>query len=126
VVGTDCGSHTHTVVPDPANNRVLIYVSSSAPGSVYGEIVFGNECTAEHGKFQIVAVPLDDPASASVIRDVPLGPAAGQEVSTDCHDIGVLWNGSTATPPAPVSAPSSGTSPTRMTRSSCVTSRRRP
>ena len=94
VVGTDCGSHTQTVVPDPANNRVLIYVSSSAPGPVYGETVFGNECTAEHGKFQIVEVPLDDPAAASVIRDVPLGPAVGQEVSTDCHDIGVLWNGS--------------------------------
>ena len=36
VVGTDCGSHTHTVVPDPANNRVLIYVSSSAPGPCTG------------------------------------------------------------------------------------------
>ena len=27
-VYTDCGSHTHTLVPDLANNRVLLYVSS--------------------------------------------------------------------------------------------------
>jgi hypothetical protein len=31
-VYTDCGSHTHTVVPDPANNRLLLYISSY-PGS---------------------------------------------------------------------------------------------
>jgi hypothetical protein len=28
VVYADCGSHTHTLVPDLANNRVLLYVSS--------------------------------------------------------------------------------------------------
>ena len=27
-VATDCGSYTHTLVPDLANNRVLLYVSS--------------------------------------------------------------------------------------------------
>ncbi|HVL54177.1 MAG TPA: hypothetical protein VM344_07925, partial [Vitreimonas sp.] len=25
-IATDCGSHTHTLVPDPANGRVLVYV----------------------------------------------------------------------------------------------------
>jgi hypothetical protein len=29
-VATDCGSHTHTLVPDVANGRVLLYVSSYA------------------------------------------------------------------------------------------------
>ena len=29
-VRTDCGSHTHTLVPDLANNRLLIYVSSTS------------------------------------------------------------------------------------------------
>ncbi|MBA2356877.1 MAG: hypothetical protein H0V84_00440, partial [Actinobacteria bacterium] len=29
-VHTDCGSHTHTLVPDLANGRVLLYVSSYA------------------------------------------------------------------------------------------------
>jgi hypothetical protein len=32
-VYTDCGSHTHTLVPDLSNNRLLIYVSSY-PGRV--------------------------------------------------------------------------------------------
>ena len=93
-VGTDCGSHTHTVVPDLRNNRVLLYVSSSFPGPNYprSASAFGNECAAEHGKFQIVEVPLRHPERARVIRDVPLGPARGQEVSDDCHDIGVLIN----------------------------------
>ncbi len=36
-VETDCGSHTNTLVPDPANDRMLVYVSSYsrrvAPGA---------------------------------------------------------------------------------------------
>ena len=91
-VGTDCGSHTHTVVPDLAHNRVLIYVSSSGPGPEYPRTAFGNRCTAQHGKFQIIEVPLAAPQRARVIADVPLGPSAGATVSTDCHDIGVLIN----------------------------------
>ena len=48
-VATDCGSHTHTVVPDPANNRVLIYVANSGvpdPGEGYaaGDTVWGHQC----------------------------------------------------------------------------------
>jgi hypothetical protein len=35
---------------------------------------------------------LGAPERARVIRDVPLGPGVGREVSSDCHDIGVLWN----------------------------------
>ena len=31
-VRTDCGSHTHTLIPDLANGRLLIYVSSYAWG----------------------------------------------------------------------------------------------
>ena len=34
LVNTDCGSHTHTLVPDPPNNRVLIYVSSYPRGAL--------------------------------------------------------------------------------------------
>ena len=92
VVGTDCGSHTHTVVPDPRNNRVLLYVSSSAPAPEYGRTPFGNRCAAEHGKFQIVEVPLKAPERARVIADVPLGGTASSVVANDCHDIGVLIN----------------------------------
>jgi hypothetical protein len=93
-VGTDCGSHTHTVVPDPKHHRVLIYVSNSGTEPAYGpDPNFGNQCSEQHGKFQIVEVPLDAPERARVIRDVPLGPAGGAPVANSCHDIGVLMNG---------------------------------
>jgi hypothetical protein len=42
-VGTDCGSHTNTLVPDLDNNRVLVYVSSLATD--HGpSLEFGIEC----------------------------------------------------------------------------------
>ena len=84
-VATDCGSHTHTVVPDPKRNRVLLYVSASATAPVYdNDPVWRHECSVEHDKFQIVEVPLDHPEDARAIADVPL--AGGHS----CHDIGVL------------------------------------
>jgi hypothetical protein len=93
-VGTDCGSHTHTVVPDPGRDRVLIYVANSGVSPTYGpDPNFGNQCSQTHGKFQIVEVPLEAPERARVIRDVPLGPAGGPPVANSCHDIGVLMNG---------------------------------
>jgi hypothetical protein len=95
-VATDCGSHTHTVVPDPENGRVLIYVANSAVGPEYDadDTVWGHQCSEPHNKFQIVEVPLDAPEDAAVIADVPLGldPAGAH---TSCHDIGVLLNGDT-------------------------------
>jgi hypothetical protein len=84
-VATDCGSHTHTVVPDPKRNRVLLYVSASATAPVYdNDPTWGHECAPDGDKFQIVEVPLDDPEDAEVIADVPL------EGGHSCHDIGVL------------------------------------
>jgi hypothetical protein len=84
-VATDCGSHTHTVVPDRKRDRVLLYVSASATSPEYNnDPVWGHECSAEHDKFQIVEVPLDDPEDAQVIADVPL------DGGHSCHDIGVL------------------------------------
>jgi hypothetical protein len=92
-VATDCGSHTHTVVPDPANDRVLIYVANSAVGPEYaaGDTVWGHQCSEPHNKFQIIEVPLDAPEDAALLADVPLGldPAGAH---TSCHDIGVLLN----------------------------------
>lgn len=74
-VYTDCGSHTHTLVPDPPNNRLLIYVSSY-PGSA------GPNCQSPFGKFSIVSVPLNAPETASVIAQPTLtGGVPG------CHDM---------------------------------------
>jgi hypothetical protein len=91
-VATDCGSHTHTVVPDPENDRVLLYVSVFDVGPEYGvDPIWGHQCSAPHDKFQIVEVPLDAPEDAEVIADVPLG-LAGAGHHAACHDIGVLMN----------------------------------
>jgi hypothetical protein len=74
-VYTDCGSHTHTLIPDPANNRLLIYVSSY-PGSS------GPNCQSPFHKFSIVEVPLDAPQNAHVLSQPQLvGGVPG------CHDM---------------------------------------
>jgi hypothetical protein len=66
-VETECGSHTATGVPDLANDRLLVYNSSSS-GTCPG--------------IDIVEVPLGDPASASLLRFEPTG--------RSCHDTGVI------------------------------------
>jgi hypothetical protein len=62
-----CGSHTVTAVPDPANDRLVVYssaVDEACPG------------------FDVIEVPADDPGSASYVRAV--------EGEMMCHDIGVI------------------------------------
>jgi hypothetical protein len=75
-VYTDCGSHTHTVVPDPANERLLLYISSY-PGSS------GPRCQSPFRKISIVQVPLNAPETSSVLPNQPtlVGTAPG------CHDM---------------------------------------
>ena len=89
-VATDCGSHTHTVVPDLDHNRVLLYVSNSGESPTYPRTPWGNRCREQHGKFQIVEVPLDAPEDAALIRNVKLGPQDGPAVANSCHDIAAL------------------------------------
>jgi hypothetical protein len=77
-VNTDCGSHTHTLVPDEANGRLLIYVLSYPLG------VQGVNCSvASHRKISVVEVPLKAPANARVISTPDVSPAIG------CHDVTV-------------------------------------
>jgi hypothetical protein len=56
-VRTDCGSHTHTLVPDVAHNRLLIYVSSYPIASQN----IGGPCQQPFNKISIVSVPLSRP-----------------------------------------------------------------
>jgi hypothetical protein len=78
-VDTDCGSHTHTLVPDEANGRILLYVLS------YPLNAQSTECNAEtHRKISVVEVPLKDPAAARVISTPDVSPAIG------CHDVTVF------------------------------------
>ena len=92
-VRTRCGSHTHTVVPDPASaDRVFVYVSAYSRGA-------SRNCTGRN-PLQIIAVPLVAPEEASVVGELDLfddesafGPqdrvpgGAETRSTTGCHDI---------------------------------------
>jgi hypothetical protein len=83
-VQTDCGSHTHTLVPDDGRDVLYLYVSSYFPS-----LSFPN-CQPPHDKISIIEVPLDDPASASVIAEPVLFPEGGAPGTSGCHDITVF------------------------------------
>ena len=90
-VALDCGSHTHTVVPDEKNGRVLIYNSVSGVGTQANPGKYGNQCPGEpFGREDIVEVPLADPASAEVIGAFDLGELDNGEMLMGCHDMGVI------------------------------------
>jgi hypothetical protein len=67
-VDLQCGSHTQTMVPDLANNRLLVYVGSSS-----------GACA----NFDIVEIPIGNPAGAKLLRQIPTD-------GHPCHDIGVI------------------------------------
>jgi hypothetical protein len=72
-ITTGCGAHTLTAVPDPGNDRLLIYVGGSSqlcPG------------------MDLVEVPLGDPASANWFGRAEAIPT-GAELGRSCHDITV-------------------------------------
>ena len=88
-VETDCGSHTHTLLPDLGANRLLLYVSSYRPAANTPD------CKPPHDKISVVEVPLGDPAAASVIAEPVLFPDGGfpgtpsTSATSGCHDITV-------------------------------------
>ncbi len=63
-----CGSHTQTMIPDLANNRLIVYVGSSS---------------AACPNFDIVEIPLANPAGAHLLNQIPTE-------EHPCHDIGVI------------------------------------
>ena len=73
-VATKCGSASHTVVPDPAMNRVLLYSAS------YPNVGLGATCQrddlgtpeGEHPSLSIVAVPLGNPGTAGLLTEISL------------------------------------------------------
>jgi hypothetical protein len=96
-VPTDCGSHTHTLVPDAENGRVLLYVASYT-ASELPESPYGNECrrlnadgTRAHRKISVVEVPLANPAASSVVSEptFPQNDRGGTPGYNGCHDITV-------------------------------------
>jgi hypothetical protein len=88
-VETKCGSHTHTTIPDDANQRAIVYVSSYPLGAAIGD-----ECQVPHAKISVVVIPNANPAAAFVHHEqpihaqpVPVGGVEGLPGTIGCHDI---------------------------------------
>ncbi|MEU4575012.1 hypothetical protein [Nonomuraea sp. NPDC023979] len=77
-VATDCGSHTHTMVPK--DDTLFVYVSSPGPEPE------STTCPPPHKLIQIVEIPMANPAAARVAASPDL-PIQGHEEATGCHDI---------------------------------------
>jgi hypothetical protein len=96
-VYTDCGSHTHTLVPDAEHGRVLLYIGSYALREEPG---IAPDCVNPHAHISVVEVRLDDPAAARVLSqphlfdtpawEVPPGAPAELQDTVGCHDISIF------------------------------------
>jgi hypothetical protein len=89
-VETDCGSHTHTLVPGEDGETVYAYVSSYNPTTALAD------CQPPHDKISVVEIPVEDPAAAAVIETPVLFPDGGfpgdpadpnRRATSGCHDI---------------------------------------
>ncbi|MER5421459.1 hypothetical protein ABT356_16650 [Streptosporangium roseum] len=80
-VRTDCGSHTHTLVPGKDGKKVYLYVSSPGPEPE------STTCPAPHNKISVVEVPTADPAGAKVVSEPVLSEGGGEDGLGGCHDI---------------------------------------
>ncbi|MEO3859590.1 hypothetical protein [Acrocarpospora sp. B8E8] len=86
-VRTDCGSHTHALVP----GETSIYVYVSSPASVPDE----RNCPPPHQNLTIVDVPVQNPKAArvaakpDVFQDRPGGDGESEFNPAGCHDITV-------------------------------------
>nr|WP_310738011.1 hypothetical protein [Microbispora sp. H10949] len=86
-VRTECGSHTHTIVPGRDAGTLYLYVSS--PGPEPGSA----NCPPPHQNISIVRVPVDDPGKARVVATPELfaarepGGADDDDLAGGCHDI---------------------------------------
>ncbi|MCW6006350.1 hypothetical protein K1W54_17470 [Micromonospora sp. CPCC 205371] len=86
-VETNCGSHTHTVVPGKDRKSVYVYVSSYFPDDTFPD------CKKPHDLISIIKVPVKAPTQAAVVAMPNLFPDGGNGTdnysfeTTGCHDI---------------------------------------
>ncbi|MGN9842781.1 LVIVD repeat-containing protein [Nonomuraea sp. H19] len=79
-VQTECGSHTHTMVP--AGDKLYVYVSSPGPEPDSAT------CPAPHELIQIVEVPINSPQSAKIVAKPNIFPERQHsDFASGCHDI---------------------------------------
>jgi hypothetical protein len=92
-VPTDCGSHTHTLVPD--GDTVYVYVSSyPLGGGAQGPNCRSLEGGGGHSKISIIEVPVSNPTAATVSAyNLDPGTQWGTYLGFTfraCHDISVF------------------------------------
>ncbi|MEV0581929.1 hypothetical protein [Nonomuraea sp. NPDC050310] len=83
-VETQCGSHTHTMVPDKVGEAFYVYVSSYFPSASFPD------CQPPHDKISVVKVPIANPTAAAVVGTpsiFPYGTYPGANSTSGCHDI---------------------------------------
>jgi hypothetical protein len=84
-VETECGSHTHTLVPD--RRSVYLYVSSYFPNETFPD------CQPPHDFISIIKVPVRNPTAATIVATPNLFPDGGNPAgnrsreTSGCHDI---------------------------------------
>jgi hypothetical protein len=84
-----CGSHTVTLAPDLADNRVIVYSNNSSSSGCGVHLDRAAEDAL--GDFMdVIAVPLDHPENASLINRVALAGPADPTIRTGCHDAAVI------------------------------------
>jgi hypothetical protein len=80
-VETDCGSHTHSLIPGAKTD--YLYVSSYSPSETFPD------CKPPHDSISIVEVPKKHPTRARVVATPNLFPDGGYTNTSGCHDITV-------------------------------------
>ncbi len=80
-VGTDCGSHTNTLVPGKDGEHDYVYVSSYSPSAAFPN------CQPPHDKISVIEIPVDNPSEAALVSEPVLFPDGGNRTTTGCHDI---------------------------------------
>jgi hypothetical protein len=84
-VRTDCGSHTNTIYPDTAKNRLIVYVLSYPLAGRYNPAQATATCSAaSHRKISVLEVPLGDPGATKLLGT----PSTGETIG--CHDVTVF------------------------------------
>ena len=68
---TECGSHTHTLVPDKRGDKVFAYVASyplttNITPEIDWDVAGDLRCDPPHSKISVVGIPLDDPTGGEV------------------------------------------------------------
>ncbi|KJY27184.1 hypothetical protein VR46_39370, partial [Streptomyces sp. NRRL S-444] len=90
-VETNCGSHTHTLVP--GERDIYLYVASYSPNEAFPD------CQPPHDGISVIKVPKKNPTQAAVVAFPVLFPDGGNPggptnpgvtKTTGCHDITVL------------------------------------